>query len=60
MSVANQPALSGADGAGLRANGVVALKGGDVDGRRMTLRIEQGTGHKARGCAWSPSGFATL
>jgi len=41
-------ALSVAYGAGLRASEVVALKTTDVDSERMTLRIEQGKGHKDR------------
>ena len=44
----HQTALSVAYGAGLRASEVVALKVGDVDSARMTLRIEQGKGHKDR------------
>ena len=35
-------------GAGLRASEVVGLKVGDIDSERMTLRIEQGKGHKDR------------
>jgi len=38
----HQTALSVAYGAGLRASEVAALKVGDVDSQRMTLRIEQG------------------
>jgi len=34
--------------AGLRASEVVALKVGDIDSQRMTLRIEQGKGRKDR------------
>jgi integrase/recombinase XerD len=41
-------ALSVAYGAGLRASEVVALKVGDIDSTRMTLRIEQGKGRKDR------------
>jgi site-specific recombinase XerD len=44
----HQTALSVAYAAGLRASEVVALKVGDVDSERMTLRIEQGKGHKDR------------
>jgi site-specific recombinase XerD len=44
----HQTALSVAYGAGLRASEVVALKVGDIDSQRMTLRIEQGKGHKDR------------
>lgn len=43
-----QAALSLAYGAGLRASEVVALKVGDIDSARMTLRIEQGKGRKDR------------
>jgi len=43
-----QAALSVAYGAGLRASEVVALKLGDIDSTRMTLRIEQGKGRKDR------------
>jgi site-specific recombinase XerD len=44
----HQRALSVAYGAGLRASEVVALKVGDVDSERMTLRVEQGKGRKDR------------
>ena len=50
----HQTALSVAYGAGLRASEVVALKIGDVDSERMTLRIEQGKGHKDRYAMLSP------
>ena len=40
----HQTALSVAYGAGLRASEVIALKVGDVDGQRMTLRVERGKG----------------
>ena len=50
----HQTALSVAYGAGLRASEVVALKVGDVDSQRMTLRIEQGKGHKDRYAMLSP------
>jgi site-specific recombinase XerD len=43
-----QTALSVAYGGGLRASEVVGLKVGDVDSRRMTLRVEQGKGRKDR------------
>ena len=43
-----QAALSVAYGAGLRASEVVALNVVDIDCTRMTLRIEQGKGHKDR------------
>jgi site-specific recombinase XerD len=38
----------------LRASEVVALKVGDIDSQRMTLRIEQGKGHKDRYAMLSP------
>ena len=44
----HQTALSVAYGAGLRVSEVVALKVGDIDSERMTLRIEQGEGHEDR------------
>jgi site-specific recombinase XerD len=44
----HQTALSVAYGAGLRASEVISLKVGDVDGERMTLRVEQGKGRKDR------------
>jgi integrase/recombinase XerD len=44
----HQTALSVAYGAGLRASEVIALKVGDIDSERMTLRIEQGKGRKDR------------
>ncbi|MDR3432229.1 MAG: site-specific integrase [Rouxiella aceris] len=50
----HQTALSVAYGAGLRVSEVVALKVGDVDSQRMTLRIEQGKGHKDRYAMLSP------
>jgi len=43
-----QTILSVAYGAGLRASEVVALKVGDIDSKRMTLRVEQGKGRKDR------------
>ena len=49
-----QAVLSVAYGAGLRASEVVALKVGDVDSTRMTLRIEQGKGRKDRYAMLSP------
>jgi len=49
-----QAVLSVAYGAGLRASEVVALKVGDIDSTRMTLRIEQGKGHKDRYAMLSP------
>jgi len=47
-------AMSVTYGAGLRASEVVALKVGDVDSQRMTLRIEQGKGRKDRYVMLSP------
>jgi integrase/recombinase XerD len=38
----------------LRASEVVALKVSDIDSQRMTLRIEQGKGHKDRYAILSP------
>jgi len=49
-----QAALSVAYGAGLRASEVIALKIGDIDSTRMTLRVEQGKGHKDRYAMLSP------
>jgi len=43
-----QTILSVAYGAGLRASEVVSLKVGDIDSKRMTLRVEQGKGRKDR------------
>ena len=50
----HQTALSVAYGAGLRASEVAALKVGDIDSTRMTLRIEQGKGAKDRYAMLSP------
>ncbi len=47
-------ALSVAYGAGLRASEVVALKVGDIDSKRMILRIDQGKGKKDRYAILSP------
>jgi integrase/recombinase XerD len=44
----HQAVLSVAYGAGLRASEVIALKVGDIDSERMTLRVEQGKGRKDR------------
>lgn len=46
------PAL--AYGTGLRASEVAALKVGDIDSERMTLRVEQGKGQKDRYAMLSP------
>ena len=56
----HRAALSVAYGAGLRASEVVALKVGDVDGQRMTLRVEQGKGRKDRYALLSPVLLETL
>jgi integrase/recombinase XerD len=50
----SQTALSIAYGAGLRASEVIALKIGDIDSKRMTLRVEQGKGRKDRYAMLSP------
>ena len=50
----HQTALSVAYGAGLRASEVGALKVGDIDSQRMTLRIEQGKGRKDRYAMLAP------
>lgn len=55
-----QTALSVAYGAGLRASEVVALKVGDIDSQRMTLRVEQGKGGKDRYAMLSPVLLARL
>jgi integrase/recombinase XerD len=49
-----QTALSVTYGAGLRVSEVTALKVGDVDSTRMTLRIQQGKGGKDRYAMLSP------
>lgn len=49
-----QTALSVAYGAGLRASEVVALKVGDIDSQRMTLRVERGKGDRDRYAMLSP------
>lgn len=50
----HQTALALAYGAGLRVSEVVALKVGDIDSQRMTLRIEQAKGRKDRYAMLSP------
>src|SRR3954451_677671 len=50
----HQTALSVAYGAGLRSSEVIALKVGDIDSQRMTLRVEQGKGAKDRYAMLSP------
>jgi site-specific recombinase XerD len=47
-------ALSVAYGAGLRASEVISLKIGDIDSRRMVIRVEQGKGRKDRYVMLSP------
>ena len=47
-------ALSVAYGAGLRVSEVVALKVGDIDSKRMVIRVEQGKGRKDRYVMLSP------
>lgn len=50
----HQTVLSVAYGTGLRASEVSALKVGDIDSQRMTLRIERGKGDKDRYAMLSP------
>jgi integrase/recombinase XerD len=47
-------ALSVAYGAGLRAAEVISLKIGDIDRKRMVIRVEQGKGRKDRYVMLSP------
>ncbi len=47
----HQTALSVAYGAGLRVSEVTALKVGDIDSKRMLLRVEQGKGAEGSLCA---------
>jgi site-specific recombinase XerD len=47
-------ALSIAYGAGLRAGEVVMLRVGDIDSKRMLVRVEQGKGRKDRHAMLSP------
>ena len=53
-NVKHQTMLSVAYGTGLRASEVAALKVGDIDSERMTLRVEQGKGHKDHYAMLSP------
>ena len=50
----HQTALAVAYGTGLRVNEVVSLKVGDIDSKRMVLRVEQGKGSKDRYAMLSP------
>ena len=50
----HQTALAVAYATGLRVNEAVALKVGDIDSQRMTLRVEQGKGQKDRYAMLSP------
>ena len=52
--IKHQTALLLAYGTGLRVGEVVALKVGDIDSQRMTLRVEQGKGRKDRYAMLSP------
>jgi site-specific recombinase XerD len=52
--IKHQTALSLAYGTGLRVGEVVALKVGDINSQRMTLRVEQGKGRKDRYAMLSP------
>jgi integrase/recombinase XerD len=56
----HQTVLSVAYGTGLRASEVVALKVGDIDSERMTLRVEQGKGRRDRYAMLSPVLLARL
>jgi site-specific recombinase XerD len=47
-------ALSVAYGAGLRAAELISLKVGDIDSKRMVIRVEQGKGRKDRYVMLSP------
>ena len=53
-------ALSVAYGAGLRAAEVISLKVGDIDSKRMVIRVEQGKGQKDRYVMLSPKLLQTL
>jgi len=50
----NRAALMTCYGAGLRVSEVVALKVGDIDGKRKLIRVEQGKGQKDRYAMLSP------
>ena len=53
-------ALGTACGAGLRVSGVAALKIGDIDSKRMLVRVEQGKGRKDRNAMLSPQLLSLL
>jgi site-specific recombinase XerD len=53
-SLKYKAALSVAYGAGLRVSEVVALRIGDIDSKRMVIRVEQGKGRKDRYVMLSP------
>jgi integrase/recombinase XerD len=53
-------ALGTAYGAGLRVSGVAALKIGDIDSKRMLIRVEQGKGRKDRNAMLSPQLLSLL
>jgi site-specific recombinase XerD len=53
-SLKYQTALSIGYGTGLRVSEIVALKVSDIDSQRMTLRVQQGKGHKDRYAMLSP------
>ncbi|MCB1869008.1 MAG: site-specific integrase [Gammaproteobacteria bacterium] len=59
-SLKYKAAFSIAYGAGLRVSEVVNLKVGDIDSRRMCLRVEQGKGKKDRHAQLSPVLLDTL
>ena len=52
--IKHQTALSLAYATGLRVGEVVALRIGDIDSKRMTLRVQQGKGSKDRYAMLSP------
>src|SRR5580700_10472657 len=56
----NRAALTTAYGAGLRVSEVAALKVGDIDSRRMVIRVEHGKGGKDRYVMLSPPLLAIL
>jgi site-specific recombinase XerD len=53
-SLKYRAALMASYGAGLRVSEAVALKVGDIDSKRMLIRVEQGKGHKDRYTMLSP------